>query len=266
MSDSSQDSDGSRGKFASMQKGYRLQAVFMTLGGEVHSLKEITEAFGAKNQSTAHSWLQAGCMNGIFEQVSRGMYRLGPEAARLGMRTLLRTPDPEATQMVLRELCRVTGGVAGYFVARGDSRICKLHVLGDHSPASFNIDSLVMVRVLGSLRTGASGRVMLAHLDSYTQESVLAEAVPNGAGPGAIRSNAELVSTFADIQRRGYAIGRQEAMSGWDAVAAPVMWGARIQGSVAAALPVDRMPTDPRPVIEATVKAAAQLSLLVSAA
>ncbi|MEU5427601.1 IclR family transcriptional regulator C-terminal domain-containing protein [Streptomyces olivoreticuli] len=259
-------SDSAKGKGASQDKAYRIQAVFMKLGGEVHSLKEIADACGMKASSVPHSWLQAGCRNGIFEQVGRGMYRLGPASARLGMRTISRTPDHESTQTVLQKLSRETGGVAGYFVVRGDTRICKAHVLGDHDPTSLNIDTLAMVDVMSSLRTGASGRVILAHLDSYMQESVLAEPVPDGAGPGAIRSNAELVATFADIRERGYAIGREESMPGWDSIAAPVMWGAMIQGAAGVLLPSDQMPKDPRPVVEATVKAAAQLSLLLAAA
>ncbi|MEU1309147.1 IclR family transcriptional regulator C-terminal domain-containing protein [Streptomyces cinnamoneus] len=253
------------GKGTSQQKAYRIQAVFVKLGGEVHSLKDIAEAANLK-EPTAHSWLQAGCINGIFEQVGRGMYRLGPGSARLGMRGMSRTPDLDATQAVLQELNRATGGVAGYYALRGDARVCKAHALGDHTPASLNVDPLAMVNVGRSLRTGASGRVILAHLDSFMQESILAEPVPEGVGPGVIRSNEALKATLDDILARGYAIGRQECMPGWDSVAAPVMWGAMIQGSILLLVPADQMPEDPRLMVEATLKAAAQLSLLLAAA
>lgn len=177
-----------------------------------------------------------------------------------------RTPDAESMQVVLEELNRVTGGAAGYYALSGDNRVCKAHVLGDYTAADLNVDPVAMVNVGRSLRTGASGRVILAHLDPYMQEGILAEAVPDSVGPGVMRSNAELVATFAGIREKGYAIGRQECMPGWDSVAAPVLWGSMIQGSVLLLVPSDRMPEDMRPMINATVKAAAQMSLLLASA
>lgn len=80
-----------------------------------------------------------------------------------------------------------------------------------------------VLSVTRSLRTGASGRTILAYLPEPIQQRVLAEPVPSEAGPGATKDNDQLLRSLQDIRDNGYATGFQECMAGWNSRAAPVM-------------------------------------------
>ena len=121
-----------------------------------------------------------------------------------------------------------------------------------------------VLSVTRSLRTGASGRSILAYLPEPIQRRVLAEPVPDGAGPGVYRDNDELLRSLADIRDQGYAVGLQECMPRWNSCAAPVMWNDSIVGSVLRLKPSTVMPELPSSVIEATKTTAARLSRLSS--
>lgn len=245
------------------KKVFLVQRAFADLEGDSHGPTAIAKQTDL-DAATVYRILQDGLADGTFVQEAGGRYRLGPGAFRLSMQALSQTPDPEATQAVLDKLQRMTGGLVAYYAVVGARRICTDYAIGDFDPRSIGIDPFELVKYSRSLRTGASGRVILAHMPPPIQEKVLAEAVPEGVGPGVIRDNEALIESLKDIRAMGFAIGRQECMAGWDSVAAPVMWGDTIHGSLLLWVHVDKMPEDPSQLVAATMTAAEMLSRLAS--
>lgn len=117
-----------------------------------------------------------------------------------------------------------------------------------------------VLSVTRSLRTGASGRTILAYLPEVLQQRVLAEPVPDQAGPGVYRDNDALVASLAEVRDLGHALGYEECMAGWNSCAAPIMWDGSIMGAVLLLKLKSVMPVAPDSVIEATKEAAAVLS------
>ncbi|MCJ0870246.1 IclR family transcriptional regulator [Streptomyces sp. AP-93] len=246
---------------------FLVQRAFADLDGDCHGPAAIAKATGL-DRATVYRVLQDGLADGNFVQVKengRQLYRLGPGAFRLSMQALAQTPDEEMTHAVLDKLQRSTGGLVAYYAVVGTRRICTDYAIGDFDPKSIGIDPFELVKYSRSLRTGASGRVILAHMPAPFQEKVLAEQVPEGVGPGVIRDNDVLVESLKDIIDSGFAIGRQECMSGWDSVAVPVMWDETIQGSLLLWIPAQEMPEDTSALVAATLMAGDMLSRIASA-
>lgn len=243
------------------KKVFLVQRAFAELDGDGHGPTAIARETGL-DTATVYRILQDGVADETFIQMSNGRYRLGPGALRLSMQALAQTPDPDATHAVLDRLQRATGGLVAYYAVVGARRICTDYAIGDFDPRSIGIDPFELVRYSRSLRTGASGRVIMAHMPAPIQEQVLAEPVPAGVGPGVIRDNERLIESLKDIREAGFAIGRQECMPGWDSVSAPVMWGDTIHGSLLLWMRADEMPEDPSHLVTATLTAAEMLSRL----
>jgi DNA-binding IclR family transcriptional regulator len=132
--------------------------------------------------------------------------------------------------------------------------------VGDSDLVELGMTPRDVLSVTRSLRTGASGRTILAYLAEVLQHRVLAEPVPEQAGPGVYRDNDELLAALSDVRDRGYALGYQECMAGWNSCAAPIMWNDSIMGAVLLLKTMALMPEAPENVIEATKNAAARLS------
>ncbi|WP_372407186.1 IclR family transcriptional regulator C-terminal domain-containing protein [Streptomyces luteireticuli] len=245
------------------QRVFRVQAAFVALGGDILGPTEIAESTGL-DTATVYRVLQAGLYDETFEQVSRGQYRLGAGSARLGMRIMARTPDPEAAHAVLEDLHNATAGLVGYYTAVGSRKLCVDFEIGDCDLDQFAFNPAELIAVNRCLRVGASGRAILAHQSPAILEKVLAERVPDGAGSGVIRDRSRLLRSLDEVRVAGYAVAHQEAIDGWDSIAAPVMWGRSIQGSVGVMLPSDPA-SDLDHLAAATVKAAARMTSLLSA-
>lgn len=142
----------------------------------------------------------------------------------------------------------------------GIGRQCIDMAVGDSDLVELGMTPRDVLSVTRSLRTGASGRTILAYLPEVLQQRVLAEPVPEQAGPGVYRDNDALIASLADIRDRGHTLGRQECMANWNSCAAPIMWNDSIMGSMLLLKPAIVMPEVPEQVIEATKHASAQLS------
>ncbi|WP_432138647.1 IclR family transcriptional regulator domain-containing protein [Streptomyces sp. bgisy154] len=97
--------------------------------------------------------------------------------------------------------------------------------------------------------------MIAAHLPPSMVAGILEEPVPASAGPGAIRDDAAFHASLAQVRAEGYAVAREE-IAGWDAIAAPVMWGKAIYGAVSVLKPSSLMPQDlTLPIAAATAAA-----------
>lgn len=196
--------------------------------------------------------------------MDRGLYRLRTSAAQLAFTALDHRLDGATSQTVLRELRTATdGGLAFlYMVApfSGAQRQCVDMAVGDSDLAELGMTPRDVLSVTRSLRTGASGRTILAYLPEVLQQRVLAEPVPEQAGPGVYRDNEALAESLAEVRDLGHALGYEECMAGWNSCAAPIMWDGSIMGAVLLLKLKSVMPVAPDSVIEATKEAAAELS------
>ncbi|WP_326621539.1 IclR family transcriptional regulator [Streptomyces decoyicus] len=245
------------------ERVFLVQTAFAELGGSAHGPGEIAE-FTGLDDSVVYRILQSGIYQRIFERVERGLYRLRTSAAQLAFTALDHRLDGATSQTVLRELRMATdGGLAFlYMVApfSGAQRQCVDMAVGDSDLAELGMTPRDVLSVTRSLRTGASGRTILAYLPEVLQQRVLAEPVPDQAGPGVYRDNEALVASLAEVRDLGHALGYEECMAGWNSCAAPIMWDGSIMGAVLLLQLKSVMPVAPYSVIEATKEAAAELS------
>ncbi|MFI0789344.1 IclR family transcriptional regulator C-terminal domain-containing protein [Streptomyces lydicus] len=243
------------------ERVFLVQTAFAELGGSAHGPGEIAE-FTGLDDSVVYRILQSGIYQRIFERVDRGLYRLRTSAAQLAFTALDHRLD--GAQSVLRDLRTATdGGLAFlYMVApfSGAQRQCVDMAVGDSDLAELGMTPRDVLSVTRSLRTGASGRTILAYLPEVLQQRVLAEPVPDQAGPGVYRDNDALVESLAEVRDLGHALGYEECMAGWNSCAAPIMWDGSIMGAVLLLKLKSVMPVAPDSVIEATKEAAAELS------
>lgn len=226
------------------ERVFRVQRAFADLGGDIHGPGELARQSGL-DDSAVYRILQSGVYLGVFERVGRGRYRLGTRAASMGIHALSNAPG-RASRTVLEELRQAThGGLAMLYALApfgGAQRQCIDMAVGDSDLVELGMTPREVLNVTRSLRTGASGRTILAYLPEPLEERVLSEPVPDEAGPGAIRDNDALLRSFADIRDQGHALGFQECSPGWNSCAAPVMWGDWIMGSALLLKPATLMP------------------------
>ncbi|MCW2904024.1 MAG: hypothetical protein JWO67_6289 [Streptosporangiaceae bacterium] len=245
------------------ERVFRVQQALGELGGGPHSLSEISRATGL-DDSTVSRILQSGVYQGLFNRPHRGSYELGTAVGDLGFQALANGPGGDQVHAVLQQLRLVTDGglVFEYMKAPfgGAGRQCIAMAVGDSDLVELGMTPRDVLSVTRSLRTGASGRTILAYLPSAIQQQVVSEPVPEEAGPGVYVDEAELVASLAEVRDVGYALGYQECMKGWNSVAAPIMYGESIMGTVLLLKPMNIMPHAPQSYIEATKRAAAQLS------
>ncbi|MBV6695591.1 helix-turn-helix domain-containing protein [Kitasatospora aureofaciens] len=246
---------------------FALQEAFSMLHGGDQSVLDLATATGMPD-STVHRILQSGLSGGAIDQICRGKYRPGPTIIKIAMHAMAHVPSAATTQRLLTGLHDATGGAALLFALTpfgGLRRLCTDYAWGDLDPGELGVFAHPLVTHSRSLRTGASGRVILAHLPAPLQELVFAEELPADAAPGAIRDNDALAATLTQIRQSGYAVAQEEVVPGWDAIAAPVMWGDIAMGSVLLAKPKADMPADLSKLIEHTRDTARKLSALTAA-
>lgn len=244
----------------------RVQQALVILGPGAHRLSEIAKV-AELDDSTAGRILTAGTYNHVFVRIDRGLYQLGTAVADLGLHAL--TEDNlsgSETREVLENLRKATGDGLVFLYMRAPfgvaGRQCLDMAVGDSDLIELGMTPRDVLSVTRSLRTGASGRTILAYLPEEVQKKVASSPIPDEAGPGVMRDSDELLASLVDIRDRGYALGRQECMAEWNSIAAPVIWDGAIWGSVLLLKPMDVMPEAPQHYIYATMTAAAQLSKL----
>ena len=144
-------------------------------------------------------------------QLDNGSWRLGPGAGWLGARYQTVFGQTASIEPVLRDLSRVTGESAAFYVREGNSRICVVRVDGPQT-----IRHHVRVGEILPVNRGAIGRVLLA----FSGES------------------GEL---YDRIRRSGYHETRGERDPQVASVAFPVFGlNHRLTGCIAVSGPIDR--------------------------
>ncbi|MFB6631306.1 helix-turn-helix domain-containing protein [Streptomyces sp. NPDC056362] len=239
----------------------RVMQAFAELPGDTHSLKVISE-HTELDPAVVHRILAAQVAAKWVERVGRGKYRLGSHAARAGMQAMAGMYDGLDQHEILVDLQADCGGLVLFYslASVGARRVCTDYAIGNYCPDDFGMTAYDIFTAGCSLRTGASGRALLAYVPESLREIALAEPIPGTAGPGAL-SNDDLLATLDGIRTRGYAIGRQECLPGWDSVAAPALWGETALGVVLLLKPLSDTPNDITDYIDQVLGAAQLISL-----
>ncbi|GAA2267113.1 hypothetical protein GCM10010145_46950 [Streptomyces ruber] len=238
---------------------------FTLLPGADHGPSELAAATGL-HITVVYRILQSGIATSIFLRVPPGRYRLGPGAAQVGMQAMAATLDAGVARPALEHLSRTVDGFALLWVLSPYGGPRKAY--GTSAPGRYDFESLGLsvtdlIEVSHSLRVGASGRAIAAHLPPFLLSSILEQPLPAGAGPGTARTPAEFAASLDEIREAGYAVAREE-VPGWSAVAAPVMWGDSVYGAVSVLKPSSLMSGDLALPVAATVATAERLNLLAS--
>lgn len=248
------------------ERVFRVQQAFAQLGGEVHGLAELARV-SEVDDSAVYRILRSGVARGTFLQVGRGRYRLGPSVARLGAHALMNSMDVEALPARLDRLHRATdGGLAFLFGLNHFGRIqrhCVEMSVGNSDLSELGLNIRDVLTVNRSLRVGAAGRAILAHLPESMQRKAISEPLPRGVGPGAYHDREKLLASLGEIRAKGYAVGLQECVLGWNSFAAPVFWGDTILGAVVIMKPANTVAAPRDRYIVAVKVAAAELGRLV---
>ncbi|MGW2255423.1 IclR family transcriptional regulator [Kitasatospora sp. NPDC001660] len=247
------------------ERVFRVQAAFAEIGRDTARLSELAEATGL-DDSTVSRILTSGVYVGTFVRRERGLYALGLGAADLGFQALAHSTDDDASHSALVELREATGKALVFLYMkapfRGLGRQCIDMAVGDSDLVELGMTPRDVLNVTRSLRTGASGRTILAYLPMSIQEAVIDGPVPDEAGPGVYRDKNELRESLRAVRDAGYALGYQECMAGWNSIAAPIVWDDSVMGAVLVLKPAEVMPQAPEEFIKATKLAAARLSRL----
>lgn len=238
---------------------------FTHLSGVDHGPSELAAATGL-NITVVYRILQSGIDTSIFLRVPPGRYRLGPGAAQIGTQAMAAAAlDTEAARPVLERLSLTADGFAQLWVLSpygGPRKAYAASAPGRYDFESLGLSAADLIEVGHSLRVGAAGRVIAAHLPPCLVSGILEQSLP--AGAGAVQTAAEFTASLPEIRTSGYALARDE-IPGWSEVAAPVMWGDAVYGAVCVLKPSSLMPVDlALPTITATAAAAERLTLLVS--
>jgi len=241
-------------------------SAFAELPGPDHGPSALAEVMGI-DVAAVFRVLQSGLDCKHIQRNPSGKYRLGPSVALMGTQAMAYALDLAATRPVLEKLGQDTGGlvVLSALVPYGGPGRQIVACAGRYGLSALGLGPDDLLSVINSLRVGASGRVMLAHLPRHLREMALTQPIPAGAGPGARRRRSK-VADLETVRRQGYATGREE-LNGWDSVAAPVRWDSALVGAVSTLRPSALMRADKaqaQHVIAETVAAAERLSELAS--
>ncbi|MDX3908080.1 MAG: helix-turn-helix domain-containing protein [Pigmentiphaga sp.] len=204
---------GPRG-IQSIETGYRI-LVAIQMGPGAVALKDVASRAGIA-PSAAHNYLTSFVRTGMVKSEGRGMYRLGPSLAALGMTAARDVDHFELVRTAASQLSEETGlGVAV--------------VIWSNGPVILFNQSAVRGRVF-DLRNGpvemlhtAAGHVFAAYLPDAMALPVLArELKADGVFRNLREAQGRLEKIRADVLARGYALVELRALPTYLAVSVPV--------------------------------------------
>ncbi len=228
-----------------------------TAGARVASVSRalrVLEAFAGHPDGVALSWLSAelgygkASLSKILTTMERdGFVRRDPLSARFHLSwRLLGLAFSHAHRMgiqrlaapILQSLADETDELVQLAVVENNH---VLFVAKAEGPGQ-RMRMMPLVGVAAPVHATASGKVWLASLPRWEAASVLAAQGSPRLAPRTITSPARLLAQLRDVRARGYAVVDEELVEGGRAVAAPIVSGERVVGTVAVSGPTFRLP------------------------
>ena len=200
-------------------------------------------------KSSVHRLLAALSSRGLVERDERGRYRTGIALVALARGSLERDPVVAAARPILGAEAEALGETV-FLVA---ARVGRLLVLDKVEGTGF----LRAAPEVGSgvpLHATAAGKLQLAFGDGQIEWPA---APLERFTPRTVASREALEREVARARRHGFAENREEWVPGLAVIAAPVLAGGRLCGSVCLAAPAARLASLGRDAVAARLRAAA---------
>jgi len=183
------------------------------------------------HKSTAFRLLAALEERELVEQAQgRGKYRLGFGILRLANAVSGRLDITQQGREVCERLADEVGETVNIAVLRSHYAVNVVQARGPSAVGTHN-----WVGELTPLHATSSGKVLLAHMSSYTRRDLLKGAGLTRYTEHTITSIDELERQLGPVERDGYVVSTEELEHGLNAVAAPIR---DHMGAVTAALSV----------------------------
>ncbi|MBV8933282.1 MAG: IclR family transcriptional regulator [Kutzneria sp.] len=170
------------------------------------------------SKAVVHRILQSLVSRDLLAPARAGRaYRLGTAAAVLGVRALGALDMRAAAAPILRQLRIDTAETVTLSRLVGRERVYIDQIDSPHE-----ITMTVGLGVRHPLHAGASGKAMLAYLDSVERDAVLSAELPSLTADTVV-DRAALADQLTEIRARGVATSFGERLADAAAVAAPVL-------------------------------------------
>ncbi len=152
----------------------------------------------------------------VAKNTETAKYRLGLSVFRLGSQFLDQLDVRKAALAVMKELAEQTAETVNLNIVRERRRVCIEKIESTH-----DIRHFVELGRPVPLYAGASGKVLLAHLDQAEIAAIIAEGL-RPLTPRTVISAVKLQQELAEIRRRGHATSVDERVVGAASVSAPI--------------------------------------------
>lgn len=242
-----------------LEKCVKILSLFAE-GRPVFSVAEIASRVGIP-KSTIYRHIAALKVHGLLEEdVRTGDYRLGGKILELAA-SARRRGLVEIALPIMESLSKETGET---FILAGLNRmkgICLERVEGHHALRVSHERGAVF-----PLHAGASGKVLLAHLDQGEQKRIIEEGGLPRFSPTTITDKKTLLAELLRIKDQGYATSAGEVIAHTYGVAGPIFASTgKILAALTVSAPAERLAgARRREMIRLVVEAAKAITREVS--
>lgn len=207
------------------------------------TLAELAQTAGVP-KSTAHRWLGALEVAGLVQRTLDGRhFELAPRASALAFSILTNRPSSVMRREILRGIVDRVGEACNLTVLSG-TNVTYMDRVESTWPLRISFQAGSIVPAYCS----ASGKLFLALMRASKRDQILTVTTFERHTDNTITDKGGLLSELKDIRANGYALDREEFMSGLVCLAVPV-FRARAQtrdciAALALQAPVSRMTHD----------------------
>lgn len=211
------------------------------------SMEEPVLSVGAISKKTGHTLSTVSRLlstmekRGVVEKApGHGRYQLGYRIYFWGLLSQQHHDLATVARPAMQDLRDRCEEEVSLYIAIENSRTCLERVPSNHA--------IAMTGAIGGrlpLHAGASGRVLLAHMQPQRQRQIIESKHLEVFTANTLTDPDRLNSQLEDIRRRGYAVSKEERESGAYSVVAPVREaGGHVVASLTIAGPLYRLNED----------------------
>lgn len=186
-------------------------------------------------KSTVHDYLRTLRELGYIVNED-GSYRLGFRLLELGGQAKHRNRLFQVARPELDRAAEATGEMVSLNVEEAGEFVVLHTAFGGNT---LRLGIYPGIRI--PLHTHAAGKVMLAHFSDETVQTITDERGLEPRTEHSITDPDELAAELETIRERGYAVDWNEQVVGMGVVAAPVLAGGDVVGSIGIVCPTDRL-------------------------
>lgn len=198
-----------------VQRALDILLEFLNHGGEV-GVTDLSRRLQLPKATVHRLVATLGSRAFLARNAETAKYRLGLSVFRLGSQFLDQLDVRKAALSVMKDLAEQTAETINLNIVRDRRRVCIEKIESRH-----DIRHFVELGRPVPLYAGASGKVLLAHLDRVEIAAIIAEGLLP-LTPRTVVSAVKLQQELAAIRRLGYATSADERVVGAASVSAPI--------------------------------------------